>query len=144
MKVLISCDSSAAGEHVLLEAQKFLALMPDVEVYVYSVIDIGVVAGTGLYANGEIVQSLEESAQKVNQWGQKIFEGKDIHFATEVGYPAEMVVKKAKELRVDLLILGTHGKTGINRLLIGSVAEDVLRHTYCNTLVIPIKHLVNG
>ena len=144
MRVLISCDSSAAGEHVLIEAQKFLAPMPDVEIYLYSVIDIGIVAGTGLYANGEIVQSLEQSAQKVNQWGQKIFGGKDLHFSTDVGYPAEMVVKKAKNLNADLLILGTHGKTGINRLLIGSVAEDILRHTYCNTLVIPIKHLVNG
>ena len=76
--------------------------------------------------------------------GSKNFCGKDTHFSTEVGYPAEMVLKKAKELKVDLLVLGTHGKTGINRLLIGSVAEDVLRHTYCNTLVIPIKLLVNG
>jgi len=144
MKVLISCDYSAAGEHVLQQAQKFLNSMPDIEIHVFSVIDIAVVTASGLYDNSAIVESLQQQAEQVNVKAKQIFVGKDVHFSTEVGYPAERVVARAHELQADLLVLGTHGKTGLNRILIGSVAESVLRHTSCNTLIIPVKHIKNG
>ncbi|MCK5448496.1 MAG: universal stress protein, partial [Gemmatimonadetes bacterium] len=38
---------------------------------------------------------------------------------------------------VDLIVIGTHGRTGVPRLLIGSVAERVVRHASCPVLVVP-------
>ena len=38
---------------------------------------------------------------------------------------------------VDLIVIGTHGRTGVSRLLIGSVAEKVVRHASCPVLVVP-------
>jgi len=38
---------------------------------------------------------------------------------------------------VDLIVIGTHGRTGVSRLLIGSVAEKVVRHSSCPVLVVP-------
>jgi nucleotide-binding universal stress UspA family protein len=37
----------------------------------------------------------------------------------------------AKEKHVDIIVMGTHGRTGLKRLLLGSIAEDVLRHAEC-------------
>jgi universal stress protein A len=144
MRVLVSCDYSTAGMHVLREAKKFLAPIADVEIHVTSIIDIAIISASGLYDNAEIVKVLEAQAEEVNKWAKTTFEGKEVHFSTEVGYPAEMIVQKAKKLDADLLILGTHGKTGISRILIGSVAENVLRHISCNTLVVSVTHLKNG
>ena len=144
MRVLISCDYSTAGMHVLREAKKFLAALADVEIHVTSVIDIAIISASGLYENGEIVKVLEAQAQEVNKWATNTFEGKMVHFSTEVGYPAEMIVQKVQNINAELLILGTHGKTGISRILLGSVAENVLRHISCNTLVVPVTHLKNG
>ena len=144
MKVLISCDYSPASEFVLQEAQKFLMAFNQPDVHVYSVIDIGVISATGLYNNTEVVKSMNEQAEEIGKWAQKIFTGTEVHFSTEVGYPAEMVVQKAINIGADLIILGTHGKTGISRMVIGSVAENVLRHTSCKTLIIPVKHVKNG
>lgn len=41
--------------------------------------------------------------------------------------PAEVILAKAREVRADVIVMGTHGRSGMRRLLIGSVAERVLR-----------------
>lgn len=144
MKALICCDCSTAGEFVLREAHKFLEAFPDGEVHILSVIDMTVVSSAGLYNGAEIIKSLEEQAEEVNKWAQRIFLSRKIEFSTEVAYPTESILEKVRSLNADLLIMGTHGKTGLGRILIGSVAENVLRHVSCNTLIIPVKHLSNG
>ncbi len=53
------------------------------------------------------------------------------------GDPAVQIVREAREWDADLLVLGTHGRRGAMCLFLGSVAETVLRHAPCPTLVIP-------
>jgi universal stress protein E len=53
------------------------------------------------------------------------------------GDPASEIVREARDWAADLLVLGTHGRRGASRLFLGSVAETVLRHAPCATLVIP-------
>jgi universal stress protein A len=50
--------------------------------------------------------------------------------------PAEAIVKLAAEADCDLIVLGSHGRTGLQRLLAGSVAEDVVRKAPCPVLVV--------
>src|SRR5688572_20762627 len=47
------------------------------------------------------------------------------------GDPATEIVRLAKEEDVDLIVMGTHGRTGLRRMLMGSVAEAVVRHAEC-------------
>jgi nucleotide-binding universal stress UspA family protein len=51
------------------------------------------------------------------------------------GDPADTVVKVAEEDDVDLIVLGSHGRTGITRLLMGSIAEAIVRKAHCPVLV---------
>jgi universal stress protein A len=53
-----------------------------------------------------------------------------------VGPPGPSIVEIAKDCRADLIVMGTHGRSGLNRLLLGSVAEYVLRHAPCPVLTI--------
>jgi universal stress protein E len=53
------------------------------------------------------------------------------------GDPAYQIVYEAREWEADLIVLGTHGRRGASRMLLGSVAEAVLRGAPCATLVIP-------
>lgn len=53
------------------------------------------------------------------------------------GEPAQAIVHEARAWSADLLVLGTHGRRGAARLLLGSVAESVLRHAPCSVLVVP-------
>ena len=54
----------------------------------------------------------------------------------ESGDPREVIVHKAKELNAELIVMGTHGRRGITRALIGSVAESVVRTATCSVLVV--------
>jgi nucleotide-binding universal stress UspA family protein len=53
------------------------------------------------------------------------------------GDPAEEIVREAVEWGADLLVLGTHARAGVPRILLGSVAETVLRNAPCAVLVVP-------
>lgn len=50
------------------------------------------------------------------------------------GEPAAAIVRLADEEKVDLIVLGTHGRTGLMHMLIGSTAESIVRHAKCPVL----------
>lgn len=52
------------------------------------------------------------------------------------GEPSGAIIKLAQETAADLIVMGTHGRTGLGRLLMGSVAEKVLRGAPCPVLTI--------
>ena len=54
------------------------------------------------------------------------------------GDPISQIVHAAEEQRVDMIVMGTHGRTGLTRLLMGSVAEAVVRRAACPVLI--VKH----
>jgi hypothetical protein len=51
--------------------------------------------------------------------------------------PSEEIVKEAVRKEADMIIMGTHGRTGIQRLVMGSVAAKVIGHAPCKVLVVP-------
>ena len=52
------------------------------------------------------------------------------------GPPASEIVAMAKELNVDIIVIATHGRTGLKHVLLGSVAEHVIRRAPCPVLVV--------
>ena len=52
------------------------------------------------------------------------------------GRPFKQIVHLAKEMNVDLIVMGTHGRSGSERILTGSVAERVIQHSPCPVLVV--------
>jgi len=56
--------------------------------------------------------------------------------AVEVGDVRERILDSASEWRADLIVLGSHGKRGLQRFLLGSVAEFVARHARCSVHII--------
>jgi nucleotide-binding universal stress UspA family protein len=52
------------------------------------------------------------------------------------GEPTEEILRLAEERDVDLIVMGTHGRTGVSRLLMGSIAEAVLRKATCPVLTV--------
>jgi nucleotide-binding universal stress UspA family protein len=52
----------------------------------------------------------------------------------EEGYPGSAIPRVARETRADLIVMGTHGRTGLGRMFMGSVAEQVVRKAPCPVL----------
>jgi nucleotide-binding universal stress UspA family protein len=81
----------------------------------------------------------EELAQKLlDKWREKfctpVLERTTLHVA--VGIPFVEIVRHARENEADLIVMGSHGRTGIEHLMIGSVAERVVRKATCSVLVV--------
>jgi nucleotide-binding universal stress UspA family protein len=60
------------------------------------------------------------------------------HHVLLEGDPAGEIVDYAREASIDLIVMGTHGRSGLERLLMGSVAEKVLREAPCSVLVVKL------
>jgi nucleotide-binding universal stress UspA family protein len=52
------------------------------------------------------------------------------------GDPKSQIIDIAHEWRADMIVLGSHGRTGINRFLMGSVSQGVVRHAHCSVEII--------
>lgn len=88
------------------------------------------------------VAARKEQGQKVLDEVKKIANRAKVEYQTLLagfnssGRLSEQIVEKAKTLKVDLVVLGTHGRTGILHILDGSVAEEVMRIANTPLLII--------
>ncbi len=82
---------------------------------------------------GEIVTGAEKS---MDTFVSENFAEVEATGVVIIGYAAEEIVKKAKEEDVDLIVMGTHGRKGLDRILFGSVAESVVKNAQQPVLTI--------
>ena len=64
-------------------------------------------------------------------------ERRKVHLALRTGTPYVEIVRYAKDQDVDLIVLGTHGRGSVRHMLLGSVAEKVVRYAHCAVLTTP-------
>jgi nucleotide-binding universal stress UspA family protein len=74
---------------------------------------------------GEIVSGAEKAMET---FVAENFAGLPVTSKVLIGYAAEEIINRADEENVDMIIMGTHGRKGIDRILFGSVAEKVVKH----------------
>jgi nucleotide-binding universal stress UspA family protein len=90
-------------------------------------------------ASPKMLQDLADGAQRhLDEW-RALAEGfgaPRVETAKEAGEPAAEIVAFARDRGVDLLVLGTHGRTGLEHALMGSVAERVVRKAHCPVLTV--------
>lgn len=95
------------------------------------------VDNTVLEQIGEVSAAVR--AEEVKRLGAKHQEltarGLHVDLVYRQGPPGEVVAEVAKERAAELIVIGTHGHTGLQRFLLGSVATAVLRHAPCDVLV---------
>jgi len=78
-------------------------------------------------------QSKQMIASAINKYG----DGLQVTVFNEFGDTAEGILSCAKEFGAEMIVIGTHSRTGIDRFLMGSVAEHVVRHSEIPVLVVP-------
>lgn len=86
----------------------------------------------------EMYKELDASARKeLEKFGADIIKDiKDVEYSVIRGIPYEEILKFAKEKQIDLIVIGTHGRKGLDRVLFGSTAERVVRNASCPVLTV--------
>jgi nucleotide-binding universal stress UspA family protein len=81
---------------------------------------------------------MEANARKeCEKWCAEELRGyKEIEYRVLKGVPSEEILKFADEQGADLLIIGTHSRKGLERIIFGSTAEKVVRHARCPVLTV--------
>ncbi len=76
--------------------------------------------------------------EQMHEWlAASMKTGAECDLVFEEGSPAERILASANATSADMIVMGTHGREGFERLLLGSVAEHVLRHAGCPVLTVP-------
>jgi nucleotide-binding universal stress UspA family protein len=89
-------------------------------------------------ANVKLRQEGEDALLYAMKKGKEI--GVNVSTYISRGYPADEIIKMAEKEKVDLIVIGSIGKTGLEHLLIGSVSENVVRKAPCPVLVVREKN----
>jgi len=150
-KILIAVDDSRYADHAA-EFGFEMARLCNAEVGLVNIIEpiimpaagsdsiTGMTAEVSMIDESEMVRIQKEAAENTLKRIQAQYadELKITNF-TEYGLTADGILKCTAEFGADMIVIGTHGRTGIDRLLMGSIAENVVRHSKVPVLVVPLK-----
>ncbi|HKH98102.1 MAG TPA: universal stress protein [Candidatus Sulfotelmatobacter sp.] len=137
--VLFATDFSATSEAALPYATAICRRFGSTLHAVHVLSDAGLVMMTGgvdYVSMGTIYEDAHtEAKEKLDQMTAR-FEGFPHQTYVRHGQVWKNLAAIVQENNIDLIVVGTHGRTGLGKLLLGSVAEDILRHAPCPVLTI--------
>ena len=140
-KILIATDGSENTKEAVKKGLS-LAKMLDAEVIGLYVVDISPIVPLTLDETSfPMVEFLRNEGEDVLGKLKKQAEDMDVRIRTikKEGIPADEIINVAEEEDVDLIVIGTLGRSALEKLLLGSVAEKVIRHAPCPVLVVRTK-----
>jgi nucleotide-binding universal stress UspA family protein len=90
----------------------------------------------------ELYSEMEENAKKeLEKSTVEELRGKEVEHVVLKGTPYEEISRFAEENKIDLIVVGTYGRKGLDRMLFGSTAEQIVRHAPCPVLTVRVpKH----
>jgi universal stress protein A len=136
-RILIAVDNSEIGIHATMVGLELASALGALVAFIH-------VVGATLSDDAWMpVASLQLSlppdhgiAQVLASLGERVAIPSDATRFVPVGDPVESIVGTARGWPADLVVIGSHGRDGLNRVLLGSVAEGVTRHAPCPVLVV--------
>jgi nucleotide-binding universal stress UspA family protein len=139
MKILLAIDDSSFSQAA---AQSVVARPwpPDTEIRVLHVIEPPpVLLGREITGYDEAVWKArrEQAKDLVTKATERLRKsGLNVTTALEEGDPKSQIIDVANDWHADLIVLGSHGRKGLNRFLMGSVSEAVVRHAPCSVEIV--------
>lgn len=130
MKVLIPIDGSAQSDRAV---EHVATVLDPEEVVLLNVID-PVEAGYSAAAtmpgySEEWYENRKEEAKSLFEEATDVLEDREIETVTDVGRPSRTIISYVEDNDVDQVVMGSHGRSGMTRILLGSVAESVVRRS---------------
>lgn len=138
-KILIAVDHGPMSETVAQYGFQ-LGNQLGAEMALVSVVDTEYLMTDGGVTTGEMIEMMKNDfVLKQKTLVEKVFGEKRVDSFIEEGKPFLKILQRAQEWESEMIILGTHGRKGLSHLLMGSVAEKVVRHAHIPLVIIPVK-----
>ena len=140
--ILVPTDFSEFSDKAILQAAD-IAEQNNAKIYLLHVVDRMQECAIDYCIPVETMMKIQtdsekEAARKMQEEVSKILKAKkiDVAFDVKTGTPYEEILKEQQERKADLIVIASHGRTGILKSLIGSVAERVMRESKCPVLLV--------
>jgi nucleotide-binding universal stress UspA family protein len=135
-KVLIAVDSDPIAAHAT-NVGGALAGALAAEVALIHVIEppVGYADASGVALSNLVDRDRDDWTRRFDDIRLQLPHPAAVDFV-RVGAPGMEIVKAAEEWQADLIVIGSHGRGGVGRALLGSTAETVMRHSRCPVLVV--------
>ncbi|MEZ4375143.1 MAG: universal stress protein [Polyangiaceae bacterium] len=147
--VVVGADYSKLGDLALERAFQLVQDRPDAEIHVVNVahgygpmVSVELGEGTETFSLDEAAAALKKHVEaRIDAWEADHGMLELSHLVTHlrVGSPAHEIAQLATDLEAEEVVVGTHGRRGVSRLLLGSVAEGVVRLAPCSVSVVRPK-----
>jgi nucleotide-binding universal stress UspA family protein len=141
-KILVPTDFSSYADKALQEGL-FLAKQFNAQLHLVHVVQDIQQCASDYCLEPSLVEkfrksSIESSQQKLKSEREKYPEAKGVQVTTSVrvGRPDEEILKEEKEKNIDLIVIATHGRTGLLGFLMGSVADRVSHGAKCEVMLV--------
>jgi nucleotide-binding universal stress UspA family protein len=140
--IVVGFDESDTGEQALLEAMRLAKQLPQSELHVTSVI----ASGGKLHDKGELEHAANELRSRAGELHKHVLRvcapgqsgdafRQQVVLHVRLGDPATALIQVAADVEADLLVVGTHRRHGVDKMLAGSVAEALIRRAPLPVLV---------
>lgn len=141
--ILVPVDFSEVSEKVMdtaaLMAKSFNAKLVLLHVAAPEPEFIGYDPGPVSVRNS-VARELVDEHQRIHRMDKQLEQrGLSVTSLLIQGYPVEKILEEAAKLKADMIVMGSHGHGALHNLLVGSVAEGVMRKTTCPVLVVPSR-----
>lgn len=140
-KILVPLDGSEISENAISKAIKVLQGNPQGSIIAIRVMEVP--ADSPILPPSSLNEAREQEGKIIEEYLSGIqskYSQSPVRLETQMtdieDGVAETIMKQAEKLDVDVIALTTHGRTGIQRLFFGSVAEKVLRLAPCSVLIV--------
>ena len=139
-KILVAIDNEPIAAHAA-DIGAELARLAGAEMAFIHVIDPALVnaSDTGIQPDVFVASAKEEAKKLIDDFRKRLPQQVTALEFVQIGLPLTEIVNAAKDWPADLIVIGSHGRGGITRALLGSVAEGVMRHAPCPVLVVRAK-----
>ena len=153
-KILIALDYNPSAQkvaetgHKLAKAMKAKTILMHVisDATYYSSLNYSPIMGFGGFSSLDTIQT--DTAEELKKVAQNYLDKSKQHLGDEMiqtvvknGEFGETILKTATDLNVDVIVMGTHSRRGLDKILMGSVAENVLHHSVIPVFIIPTRSL---
>jgi nucleotide-binding universal stress UspA family protein len=151
-KILIALDYNPSAQKVaevgyaLAKAMKAEVILLHVisDAAYYSSLNYSPIMGFDSFINSDLIQAdivkeLKKAAMNYLDKSKQHLGDNTIQTVIKDGDFGESILDAAKELEVDVIVLGTHSRRGLDKILMGSVAEKVFHHSPVPLFIIPTK-----
>ncbi len=129
-KILLPTDGSKGVEKAI-NCATTLALEFNAKIFVLFAVEAPtLVFEYTNFTQEKVVDSMKQEGQQVIEKTIELVRASgvnDIDSAIREGHPGKVILDYAHEQKIDLIVMGTHGRRGIDRILLGSVTEEVIR-----------------